>query len=194
MCSSDRRRRADPEDAHATIGPMNADNVLDDTDRALLDALQRDSRQSIQQLAARIGLSSTPCWKRVKALEAAGVVTGYGARVDREKAGLGLCVLAEVVLTQHTGTTVDEFERAVAACPEIVECHSTTGSADYLVKILVRDIRSYEAFLHDTAFRLPGVTHVRSSVVLREVKAAAVLPLRAGETAAPSGARRRPRA
>jgi Lrp/AsnC family leucine-responsive transcriptional regulator len=151
--------------------------VLDHKDRAILEALQRDSRQTVQQLAAAAGLTATPCWKRVKAMEAAGVIRGYGAVVDRESVGLSLCVLAEVNLTQHTESTVREFERAVAACAQIVACYSTTGGADYSIKVLVPDIRSYEAFLHETAFRLPGVTHIRSSVVLKEVKAEAGVPL-----------------
>lgn len=151
--------------------------VLDAKDRTLLAELQRDSRQTVQQLAAAVGLSSTPCWKRVKEMEAAGVIRGYGAVVDRESVGLALCVLAEVNLTQHTENTVREFERAVAGCAQIVSCYSTTGAADYSIKVLVADIKSYEAFLHDTAFKLPGVTHIRSSVVLKEVKAEAALPI-----------------
>ena len=170
--------------------------VLDDKDRALLAELQRDSRQTVQQLAARVGLSATPCWKRVKDMEAAGVIRGYGATVDRESVGLALCVLAEVNLTQHTEGTVQEFERAVAACPEIVACYSTTGGADYSIKVLVPDIRSYERFLHETAFRLPGVTHIRSSVVLKEIKAEAGVPIPGAAPPAASRPRKaaRPRA
>ncbi len=164
--------------------------VLDRTDHAILEALQRDSRQTVQQLATAVGLTSTPCWKRVKALEAAGVIRGYGAVVDRESVGLALCVLAEVNLMQHNEGTVREFERAVAACPQIVACYSTTGGADYSIKVLVPDIRSYESFLHETAFRLPGVTHIRSSVVLKEVKAEAGVPIPGA--ASPRGARSRP--
>jgi Lrp/AsnC family leucine-responsive transcriptional regulator len=155
--------------------------ILDNKDKALLGELQRDSRQTVQQLAAAVGLSATPCWKRVKDMEAAGVIRGYGASVDRESVGLNLCVLAEVNLTQHSETTVRDFERAVAACPQIVSCYSTTGSADYSIMVLVENIKCYEAFLHDTAFKLPGVTHIRSSVVLKEVKAAAGVPI-AGAT------------
>ena len=170
--------------------------ILDDKDRALLAELQRDSRQTVQQLAAAVGLSATPCWKRVKEMEAAGVIRGYGATIDRESVGLGLCVLAEVNLTQHNENTVREFERAVAACPQIVACHSTTGSADYSIKVLVPDIVSYEAFLHETAFRLPGVTHIRSSVVLKEVKAERGLPIAAPRAGASgrTAARRKARA
>jgi DNA-binding Lrp family transcriptional regulator len=163
--------------------------VLDDKDRAILGELQRDSRQTVQQLAAAVGLTSTPCWKRVKEMEAAGVIRGYGASIDRERVGLALCVLAELNLTQHTENTVREFERAVADCPEIVSCYSTTGGADYSIKVLVEDIKSYEAFLHDTAFKLPGVTHIRSSVVLKEVKAEAGVPIRPSR-AVPAPARK----
>ena len=161
--------------------------VLDNKDRAILAELQRDSRQTVQQLATAVGLSSTPCWKRVKEMEAAGVIRGYGAAIDRERVGLALCVLAELNLTQHTENTVREFERAVADCPEIVSCYSTTGGADYSIKVLVEDIKRYESFLHDTAFKLPGVTHIRSSVVLKEVKAEAGVPIRqAGAAEAPA--------
>ena len=150
---------------------------LDRYSLQILAELQRDARQTVQQLSASVGLSATPCWKRVKDLEAAGVIRGYGAAIDRESVGLALCVLAEVNLTQHTEHTVREFERAVAACPQIVSCYSTTGAADYSITVLVEDIKSYEAFLHDVAFKLPGVTHIRSSVVLKEVKANAGVPI-----------------
>ena len=162
-------------------------NQLDRHDTLLLTELQRDARQTVQQLAAAVGLSSTPCWKRVKEMEASGVIRGYTALVDREKVGLTLCVLAEVNLTRHNEDDVRRFEKAVLDSPQIVSCHATTGQADYVLKVLVPDIKSYENFLHETAFKLPGVTHVRSSVVLKEVKAETRLPL---EPAAPVAARR----
>ena len=152
-------------------------NPLDRHDVLLLAELQRDSRQTVQQLAEAVGLSSTPCWKRVKEMEAGGIIRGYTALVDREKVGLALCVLAEVNLTRHSEDEVRRFEQAVAATPDIVGCYATTGAADYMIKVLVPDIKSYEAFLHNVAFRLPGVTHVRSSVVLKEVKSETRLPL-----------------
>lgn len=157
-------------------------NELDRHDVLLLTELQRDSRQTVQQLAAAAGLSSTPCWKRVKEMENAGIIRGYTALVDREKVGLTLAVLAEVNLTRHNEDDVRRFEEAVAAAPQIVSCYATTGQADYVIKVLVPDIKSYESFLHDTAFKLPGVTHVRSSVVLKEVKAETRLPLQAPVT------------
>ena len=166
-------------------------NGLDRHDIALLAELQRDSRQTVQQLADAAGLSSTPCWKRVKEMEASGIIRGYTALVDRELVGLSLAVLAEVNLTRHNEDDVRKFERAVADCPQIVSCYATTGQADYVIKVLVPDIKSYESFLHEVAFKLPGVTHVRSSVVLKEVKAETRLPL---EPPAKPAARPRKRA
>ncbi|HSI55057.1 Lrp/AsnC family transcriptional regulator [Ideonella sp.] len=150
---------------------------LDRQDVVLLTELQRDSHQTVQQLADRVGLSSTPCWKRIKDMEASGVIRGYTALIDREQVGLALCVIAEVNLTRHSEDVVVQFEKEVAGCPQIVSCYSTTGQADYVLKVLMPDIKAYERFLHEVAFRLPGVTHVRSSVVLKEVKADTRLPI-----------------
>ena len=166
-------------------------NQLDRFDRLLLAELQRDSRQTVQQLATAVGLSSTPCWKRIKELEAAGVIRRYTALVDREKVGLSLCVLAELNLTRHNEDDVRRFEAAVAEAPQIVSCYATTGQADYVIKVLVPDIKNYEAFLHETAFKLPGVTHVRSSVVLKEVKAETRLPFEAVASEPPAARARR---
>jgi DNA-binding Lrp family transcriptional regulator len=163
---------------------------LDRHDVLLLSELQRDSRQTVQQLAAAAGLSATPAWKRVKEMESAGIIRGYTALVDREKVGLALAVLAEVNLTRHNEDDVRRFEKEVAACPQIVSCYATTGQADYLVKVLVPDIKAYEGFLHEVLFKLPGVTHVRSSVVLKEIKSDTRLPL-AAPRAAPAARKRR---
>jgi DNA-binding Lrp family transcriptional regulator len=151
--------------------------LLDRQDVVLLTELQRDAHQTVQQLAERIGLSSTPCWKRIKEMENSGVIRGYTALIDREKVGLALCVIAEINLTRHNEDVVTQFEKEVAGCPQIVSCYATTGQADYVIKVLMPDIKAYERFLHETAFKLPGVTHVRSSVVLKEVKAESRLPI-----------------
>lgn len=160
---------------------MSEENfVLDRYSLRILRELQRDARQTVQQLADAVGLSSTPVWKRVKEMEAAGVIRGYSALVDRERVGLGLAVVVEINLTQHTEELVGRFEAAVRACPQIVRCLSTTGQSDYILTVLVTDIQHYERFLHGTLFRLPGVTHVRSNVVLKEVKAEVALPIAEG--------------
>jgi DNA-binding Lrp family transcriptional regulator len=164
--------------------------MLDRSDLILLSELQRDSRQTVQQLAVAAGLSGTPAWKRIKAMESSGVIRGYAALVDREMVGLQLCVLAEINLTRHNEDDVRRFEREVAACPAIVSCYATTGQADYVIKVLVPDIKAYESFLHETLFKLPGVTHVRSSVVLKEVKAETRLPLAPPQPGRQRGRRR----
>ncbi len=156
---------------------MGEEILLDRHSRAILAELQRDARLTVQQLSERVGLSATPCWKRVKQMEASGVIRGYTAVVDRAKVGLGLRVVVEANLQQHSEEAVRRFEQAVAASPHIVQCVSTTGQADYILTVLASDIPAYERFLHDTLFKLPGITHVRSSIVLREVKSETRLPL-----------------
>lgn len=156
---------------------MSEEIILDRASRQILAELQRDARQTVQQLAEAVGLSATPCWKRVKQMEAAGVITGYTALVDRNKVGLDLRVVVEANLQQHSEEAVRRFEQAVAASPHIVQCVSTTGQADYILTVLASDIAAYERFLHGTLFKLPGITHVRSSIVLREVKSETRLPL-----------------
>lgn len=162
---------------------------LDPYSLALLDELMRDSRQTVQQLGDAVGLSASPSWKRIKEMESAGVIRGYTAVVDPEAVGLNLRVVVEANLAQHTEDKVRQFEKAIAAVPEIVQCLSTTGESDYVMTVLVADIKRFERFLHDTLLRLPGITHVRSRIVLRELKAETRLPLQLPPRGAP--ARRR---
>ena len=171
------------------------DTPLDRYSLAILAELLRDARQTIQQIADKVGLSASPCWKRIKDMEAAGVIRGYTAVVDTEKIGLGLRVVVEANMAQHNEAAVRQFERAVAAAAPIVQCYSTTGESDYVMSVLVPDIKSYEQLLHDTMFKLPGITHVRSAIVLKEIKSEMrlALPDAAGASASPRGARRRGR-
>jgi DNA-binding Lrp family transcriptional regulator len=150
---------------------------MDEIDRQLLEILQQDATLSIAQMAERVGLSATPCWKRIKDMEDSGVITGYTALVDRERLGLSLAVLVEVNLGQHNEELVQRFEQAVRASPHIARCVSTTGQSDYVLTVFTSDIKHYEEFLHDTIFKLPGVTHVRSSIVLKEIKSEVALPI-----------------
>ena len=151
--------------------------MLDRFVRRMLAELQRDGRLSVQELASRIGLSSTPCWRRLKEIEKAGLIRRHTVLLDREAIGLKACLLAHVTLARHAGATVDEFERAVLAHPEVIECYSTTGDADYILKIVVPDMKAYDQFLHRQVFSIPGVANVRTAVVLREVKYDTVLPI-----------------
>ncbi len=156
---------------------MKNESTRDSYSLKILAALQQDGRISVQDLSQRIGLSTTPTWKRLKALEKDGVIQGYTTVVDRTRVGLATCVLAEVNLSRHVENVVEEFERAVQDCPAIIECFSTTGQADYLLKVVTADIASYDAFLHSVIFKLPGVSEIRSAVVLREIKRPSPLPL-----------------
>ncbi len=164
---------------------------LDRFSLAILAELLRDSRQTLQQIAERVGLSPSPCWKRIKEMEAAGVIRGYTAVIDPAKVGLGLRVIVEAHLGQHSEQNVRQFEKTVAASAPIVHCYSTTGESDYVMDVLMPDIKRYEQFLHETLFRLPGVTKLRSAIVLKELKSEMRLP--APEAAAPARpTRRRP--
>lgn len=173
---------------------MNDDPVLLDAHSLkILFELQRDARQTVQQISEAVGLSPTPCWKRIKDMEASGVIRGYTAVIDREKVGLHVAAVAEVNLDRHSESQVQRFEEAVAASAQIIRCVSATGPADYILTVLVQDMKHYERFLHETLFSLPGVTHVRSSIVLREIKSEVALPIEppALPSASPGRARRR---
>jgi DNA-binding Lrp family transcriptional regulator len=153
------------------------DESFDRATRAILRELQQDTRLSQQALAERVGLSPTPVWRRIRELTERGVIRRWVALLDREKLGLHACVLANVSLERHVEGVVEGFERQVRACPEIVECHGITGEADYLIKVVVPDMKAYDRFLHEVVFRIPGVASIRTNVVLREVKYETALPL-----------------
>lgn len=150
---------------------------MDKTDIGILRALQEDGRASAQQLSERVGLSTAPVWRRVRALEAAGVIQGYSAQVDRSKVGLHGCMFAQVSLERHSASTVEHFERAVRDAPEILECYAVTGDSDFLLKILVESPEAYDRFLHRFLFNLPGIRQTRTIVALREIKHDVRLPL-----------------
>ncbi len=150
---------------------------LDGYSLKILEQLQQDARQTVQQIADKVGLSSTPCWNRMKEMEQHGVIQGYSAIVDRKALGLDLMVMAEVNLNAHTEGSVTQFTKAVRASAQIIGCVSTTGQADYILTVMVRNIEEYDQFLMHTLFKIPGVTHVRSAVVLKEIKRQQTLPV-----------------
>ncbi|CAP40917.1 Lrp/AsnC family transcriptional regulator [Bordetella petrii] len=152
---------------------------MDKTDIGILRALQEDGRASAQQLSEQVGLSAAPVWRRVKALESAGVILGYSAQVDRAKVGLQGCMFAQISLERHSASTVETFERSVRDAPEILECYAVTGDSDFLLKILVESPEAYDRFLHRFLFNLPGIRQTRTIVALREIKHEVRLPLSA---------------
>lgn len=150
---------------------------LDAASQKILDVLQQDGRVTIQDLAERVGLSTSPCWRRLKELEASGLIRGYAALLDRRKTGLDLCVIVQVTLARHEEGVVDAFEAEIRTCREVVECYEMTGDADYILKILMPDIEAFNQFLHTKLLKIPGVSQLRSSVALKEIKYETALPL-----------------
>jgi DNA-binding Lrp family transcriptional regulator len=150
---------------------------FDKFSRRILEEIQSNSRITVNELSDRVGLSSSPCWRRVKELEERGVVTRYTALLDRRRVGLRTCMYALVTLTRHNQSDVEAFEARVKERHEVMECYEITGTSDYMLKVLVPEIADYDAFLHDVIFKLPGVSQVRTSVALREVKYETRLPL-----------------
>jgi Lrp/AsnC family transcriptional regulator, leucine-responsive regulatory protein len=150
---------------------------LDSVDRRLIDVLQLDGRLSNVALAERVHLSPSPCLRRVKALERDGVIASYRAMVEREAVGLGLTVFVEIKVEGHSERRASELEKAVAKIPEVVSCHLVAGAADFLLEVVVPDLRSYERLLLGSLLELPGVTDARSNFAIRRVKAPSPLPL-----------------
>lgn len=143
---------------------------MDAYDRKILTALQRDGRISNLELAESIGLSPTPCARRVKALEETGVIRDYVARLSPESLELRLTAMLHISMDKHTPERFEAFEGAVREFPEVVECYLITGqSADYVLKVLVRDMDHYQQFLLGKLTRLEGVTGVHSSFVMRKI-------------------------
>jgi len=146
-------------------------------DQRLLLELQKDSRQSNQQLADRVGMSSSACWRRVDSLEKAGVISRYTVLVDRERAGFPMSAILHVSLDRHDEKLVTQFVLRVKQRSEVLECFATTGDADYHLRVVVSDIAAYNRFLDEFMFKLPGIRHVRTNVVLKEIKYEVALPL-----------------
>ncbi len=150
---------------------------LDRYDQRILEELQRDGRITNQDLAERIGLSPSPCLRRVRALEEAGIITGYRAVLDARKLGLNLIAILSISMDKHTPERFERFDAAVRAMPEVLECLLITGrDADYQLKVIVRDMDAYQELLLERITRIEGVTGVHSSFVLRQVVERTRLP------------------
>lgn len=150
---------------------------LDAIDRRILAALQADGRLSNVDLAERVGLSPSPCLRRVKRLEQDGYIEAYRAVLGRGRIGLGLTVFVAVKIEAHANQRAGAFEKAVLAMPEVVACHMLSGEADYLLEVAVPDLAHYQGFLLDKLLELPIVREVRSNIAIQSLKTAAALPL-----------------
>ena len=143
---------------------------MDTIDRNILQILQSDARASHQQIGDRVGLSPSPCARRIRRLEADGFVAGYSARIDETKMGFGFSVFVSVRLDQQVDSRLKEFERNVRDMTEVVDCWLMTGSFDYLLRIAVTDLGEFEKFLTGKLTKIPGVASLESSIPIRRVK------------------------
>lgn len=151
--------------------------LLDGTDRRILEIVQEDGRISNADLAKRVGLSSSPCWRRVRALEEAQVIRRYVTVVDPESIGLPVNVFAMVTLERQIESALKHFQEAVTRRPEVMECYLMTGEFDYLLRVVVPDLSAYQRFLMDHLTRIEGIASIKSSFALKQVRYKTALPL-----------------
>lgn len=152
-------------------------STLDRYDIAILAELQRDARQSNAELAQRIGLSAAPTWRRVRWLEAQGVITGYRAELDRRRIGLGVLAFVRVETERSGGAAMRTLEARIRALPEVISCHYISGAGTFELQVMATDLDAYARFSVETLLNLPNVKDIHTSFSLGEVKAGAALPL-----------------
>ena len=145
-------------------------------DLDIISVLQENARSSLQEISAKVGLSSTPCWNRIKKMEAEGIIQGYTVRVDPSLLGYRESVIVQVTLDNHSDETLFEFGRQLENIPEVLEASLVSGDYDYDIRIAVKDTRDYERLLRESLYQIPGIRHTKSTFVLRTLKNRA-LPL-----------------
>lgn len=151
---------------------------LDKTDKRILKELQRNGRISNQELAEKVGLSPSPCLRRVKLLEDEGIIKHYATELDASKLGLKLMAIVQVAMDRHTPDRFEQFESTIKSYPQVLECIMITGqSSDYQLKVLVKDMDEYQEFLLKKLTRISGVSDVRSSFVLRQIVSTSAVPI-----------------
>lgn len=150
---------------------------LDSVDKDILQTLQKEGRLPNNELARRIGLTTTPTLERVKRLEREGVIEGYTARVNKEAVGRGLTAFVTVTLSVHQLNLLEEFTKAVQEIPEILACYNTTGEGDFLLQVVVKDTKHYEQFMRNKLTTLPDVQRLHTSIVLNTIKEQSNIPV-----------------
>ena len=145
---------------------------MDKIDRKILSELQRNGRASLQEISQAVGLSSTPCWTRIKRMEETGVIERYTVNLNAEALGLGETVMVQVTLDSHSDNTLEKFGEILASIPEVVEAYLVSGEYDYLLRIAVKDTKDYERLLREKLYRIKGIRHSKSNFVLRTLKKA----------------------
>ena len=156
---------------------MGIMETLDKFDLAILNELQQDGRLTNAELASRVGLSDAPCWRRVRALEAAGFIRGYRAELDREKIGLGVLAFVRLDAERNSGDITRSLEAAIRDIPEVVACHYISGSGTFELQVVCPDLNHFSRFAREVLLNLPNVKDLHTSFSLGEVKAASALPL-----------------
>lgn len=163
--------------------------TVDKFDVGILKVLQGDARASLQDISKRVGLSPTPCWNRIRKMEADGVIQGYTVRIDPAAIGFSETVIVQVTLESHTDETLYDFGKALEQIPEVLEAYLVSGDYDYYIRIAVKDTRDYERLLRERLYRIPGIRHSKSSFVLRTLKES-LIPLSSVPVAAGSEPRK----
>ncbi len=143
---------------------------MDDIDHRILRELLSNARLSHQELGDRVGLSASPCARRIRKLEVDGIISGYSARIDEAKMGFGFSVFISVRLDKQIDSQLEQFERSVRTLSEVVDCWLMTGSFDYLLRVAVSDLNEFEVFLTGRLTKIPGVASIESSIPIRRVK------------------------
>ena len=150
---------------------------LDDYDRNILRALQQNADYSMAELGTMIGLSHTPCWRRLKRLEAEGIIRGKVTLLDPKLLNLGVTVHAYITIKTHEGSALEDFEASVQGIPEVVECYSTSGDKDYVLRVVVESVEHYEKLMKETLIHLPNIGSINSAFALKQVKYTTQLPI-----------------
>lgn len=150
---------------------------IDRIDLKIIAAVQLDGRISVNDLAEQVGLSASPCARRLRILEERGIIKGYTATIDQMKVGLPVSAFASIKLERQREEDLDHFSRAIMQWPEVVDCYLMTGQRDYLLRIVVADLQAYEAFLKSKLTRLDGIASIETSFALDQIKRSEVLPI-----------------
>lgn len=156
-------------------------DTLEEADVRILTALQAQGRLTNQELAGRVGMSTSPCWRRVRQLEERGVIQGYRAVLDRRKIGLGVLAFIRVQIDRHSEAEARKFEEDVLKLDEVIACYSLAGEADFLLQVVAADLDAYADFAMTVVRRLPRIKAMHTSFVLKEIKPSGTLPVRASE-------------
>ena len=150
---------------------------IDRTDRRILDLLQREGALPVAEVASRTGLSTTTCWRRIQQLEQAGIIKGRVALLDRASLGLDVTIFAHVKLSSQSRDAIAAFAEAIRGRPEVLDCYTTMGEWDFMLKVVMKDIKAFEAFYLDHLSKLPHVQSINSSVTVTAIKESTVLPI-----------------